>query len=342
MDTKRYFGIQWHVTNRCDQRCKHCYIYQGPESDQSYDQEINLSESFSVIKKFQKFCKAMDCHPSFTITGGDPLLRPQIWDLLEMIHREKIPFSILGNPFHLNHEVGKRLRSLGCRDYQMSIDGLEETHDFLRKPGSFKATLEAFDFLKSSGIETVVMSTVSNLNYKEMPGLVKLLVDLGVDSYAFARYCPTDSDLEYNIQPLEYKQFLSEMWDVYTELANKGTDFPLKDHLWKLFLYEKGLFKPRKHKIVYEGCNCAIRHMTILADGTIYACRRFESPVGNIRDQSFEDIFLGPELSKYREIEKMEGCKDCELLYHCRGCRAVSYGVSKDFFARDPQCWRFE
>lgn len=124
-------------------------------------------------------------------------------------------------------------------------------------------------------------------------------------------------------------------------MADKETAFPLKDNLWTLWLWEKGLFQTHGEELVLQGCGCGISHLTLLPDGTIYACRRFESPVGNVLKSSFEDIFLGKEIEKYREIDRLEGCKDCELMNYCRGCHAVSQGLCGDFFTRDPQCWRF-
>lgn len=90
-----------------------------------------------------------------------------------------------------------------------------------------------------------------------------------------------------------------------------GANFALKDHLWVAFLYEEGLYHLCDAKDeVLDGCNCGIRHMTLLPDGTVYACRRFESPIGNIYRQRFKEVFLSPEMNKYRQIQKLAGCKE--------------------------------
>ena len=107
------------------------------------------------------------------------------------------------------------------------------------------------------------------------------------------------------------------------------------------FLHEKRLYHLRGEKgIVFDGCNCAIRHMTLLPNGTVYACRRFDSMVGKIDHQGFKEIFFSSQMQHYREIEKLSGCKDCELLYYCRGCHAVAAGTTGSFFDKDPQCWK--
>ncbi len=336
----RNFGLQWHVTDRCDQRCKHCYIWRDKKHKHSYSSELNIEQCIAMVDDFLRFCEFFKVDPGFSITGGDPLLFYRVWELLDYLHQKTVPFIILGNPFHLNDDICRKLYDLGCKGYQMSLDGMEQTHDTIRKKGSFRSTLIALKLLQNSGIQTMIMSTVSRLNYREIPELIRIVVDHGVDSYAFARYCPTYRDVESNLSPQEYRQLLSDVWDVYTGLADRQTKFSLKDHLWTLFLYEKGLFQLREENIVLEGCNCAIRHMTVLADGTVYACRRFKSPIGNILSQSFQQIFLSQKLSQYREIKRLKECKDCELLNYCRGCHAVSYGTFGNFFAKDPQCWK--
>ena len=107
------------------------------------------------------FCKVYGRLPYFYITGGDPILHPHFWQLLSLMKENRIPFTILGNPFHLTDEIGTRLKECGCEKYQLSIDGLQETHDWFRKPGSFDITLEKIGCINRAGIRSVVMTTVS-------------------------------------------------------------------------------------------------------------------------------------------------------------------------------------
>ena len=126
----------------------------------------------------------------------------------------------------------------------------------------------------------------------------------------------------------------------------------LKDHLWELFLYERyssdekeelekeELEKINRQKIVVGGCSLGIASLSILADGTVYACRRFHSPIGKIPDQKLIDLFIdSKKLNTYRNLTRYKKCKSCPLLYVCRGCGAVTYGYSSSFFDPDPQCW---
>ena len=331
-----FFCLQLHITNRCDQRCKHCYIFNSGKPLPS--EEWSLENLRILIKDYLGFCEKYDKLPHISLTGGDPILHPGFWEIVDLLRENHIPFNVLGNPFHLTPAVIWHLKRSGCQHYQLSLDGLQKTHDAMRKPGSYLATLNAIGLLNQNELAPVIMTTVSKVNYREIPELTRVIVDHEVEKCAFARYCPTHFDTDTNLSPEEYHQFLNEMWEVYQSLANRGTTFTLKDHLWKIILKEKGLLLTQNDGIVYDGCHCGISHLTYLETGTAYACRRMFSPVGHF-PTPIEKIFFGEGENYYRQIDKIEGCSKCELLNYCRGCRAVAYGTSGNALGKDPQCW---
>lgn len=331
-----YFCLQWHITNRCDQRCKHCYIFSSGCPIPA--EEWSVKDAKPLLDGFVGFCQKYDKLPHISLTGGDPILHPDFWGIACLLHERDVPFTILGNPFHLNSEVITMLKKMGCDGYQVSLDGLKNTHDSMRMEGSFDSTLKAIDLLNEYELPSVVMTTVSRVNWEEIPELTRIIVGHKAKKCSFARYCPTHGDTEHNLTPEEYHIFLNRMWDVYQNLADQGTTFGLKDHLWKIILKEKGLLLTEEDDMVYDGCHCGVAHLTLLEDGTFYACRRLESPVGCF-PTSIENIFFGEKEDWYRQIDKIEGCSECELLNYCRGCRAVAFGTSGDYFAKDPQCW---
>lgn len=331
-----FFCLQWHITNKCDQRCKHCYIFNSGNSIPT--EEWSVDDAKLLINDYLDFCQKYDKLPHISLTGGDPILHRDFWGIVNLLQEKNIPFSILGNPFHLNSEIIAKLKAAGCDCYQVSLDGLKTTHDSMRMEGSFDATLRAIDLLYENGLYPVVMTTVSRVNWEEIPELTKIIVNHKAKKCSFARYCPTHGDTESNLTPEEYHTFLNRMWNAYRALADQGTIFYLKDHLWKLILMEKGLLSVEDDGIVYDGCHCGIAHLTLLEDGTFYACRRFESPVGHFPER-IGDVFFGEKENHYRQIENIQGCSRCELLNYCRGCRAVAFGTSGDYFGKDPQCW---
>ena len=303
-----------------------------------------LNNMKHIIDNCTDMCERLERTPYFYITGGDPILHPNFWDLMDIMKSRNYKFTIMGNPFHLNNKVCEQLKKYGCEKYQLSIDGMRKTHDYFRKPGSFDRTIEAIKYIHNAGIKCAVMSTVSEINIKEIPDVVDLVVKNNVDIFAFGRYCPTGEDKKNLIKPLEYRKFLDTLWQKYTYYKEQGTNtyFNLKDHLWTLYLYEEGIFKIPKDadkSMIYDGCHCGICHLTILPNGDVYACRRFESRIGNALNESLKDIFIEKE-EKYRYFDKFEKCSKCELHGFCRGCPAVTYGTSGNFYGADPQCWK--
>ncbi len=338
-----YFSFQWHITDECDQRCKHCYIFSEGHPKLV---EMPWEKMVAVLANIERMSARMNRQPYLYITGGDPILHSRFWDLLELVHSHGIPFTLMGNPFHLNDEVCRRMKALGCRKYQLSLDGLRETHDSFRKPGSFDATLQAIDTIRRSGMHCAIMSTISATNIDEIPQLIDIIVEHKADIFAFGRYCPTSEDKAHretwHIEPLRYRDFLSKCWDKFMQYKDSETTFSLKDHLWTLFLHEQGLFKIPEGldaNTIYDGCNCAHGHFTISAEGRLMACRRFDSYVGTTKEEMY-DVFHGPRMEPYRQHEKMEKCSKCELLRFCRGCPAVAFGYTHNFYAPDPQCWK--
>ena len=329
------FGIQWHLTDECDQRCKHCYVWQNKYGQRK--NSLNLEQCQAIINNIAEFGKRRNLIMNFGITGGDPLLFKFFWEVAEMINEKKWEWVVLGNPFHLNTKVALRLKELGCTRYQMSIDGIEKTHDKIRKEGSFKATLAKIKILKKAGIRSLIMTTVFRENIDEIPEITRICADNGVDLVAFARYGGNNSNC---ISPERYKEFLEKMYCVYQKLKNSGSNFSYKDHLWKLFFWEKGLvIIDKRNKEIVDGCHCGFGHLSILPNGDVYACRRFDSLVGNAIKEKIDDIFLSDEMEKYRRIDSLE-CKNCNLILYCRGCPAVSYGEYGNWQKKDPQCWK--
>ena len=350
----QYFAFQWHITDECDQRCKHCYIFAEGHPDLV---TMNWEQMKHVFFNALEFCEKFARLPYFYITGGDPILHPHFWDLLELCHEHEIPFTLMGNPFHLTAENVRRMRELGCDKYQMSIDGTEKTHDWFRKAGSFKTTLEKIRLINAAGITSVIMTTVSGTNIDEIPAVIDAVVAAEAQVYAFARYVPTSDGKaggksDWYISPERYRDFLTEIDKIYADYEQRGckTYFNRKDHLWTLFDYEQGRFTIpnntekglERQLVIYGGCNCGNCHITILPTGDIYACRRVASSrVGNAFTDRLFEVWTGAKMEGFREYGKFSKCAKCELLPYCRGCPAVASGSNGgDFYAADPQCWK--
>lgn len=339
------FAFQWHITDECDQRCKHCYLF--AEGDCVGFERMAADDAHRVLDSIEAFGLEMGREPYVYLTGGDPILHPDFWHLAERLHERGIMWAVMGNPFHLTPELCTRMGALGCRKYQLSFDGLRETHDYFRKPGSFDASVAAVRTIRDAGMWCAAMTTVSSMNAAEIPELIDLMAELEVDVYAFGRYCPTSGQRteEYHIEPQDYRQLLlncQERIEAH-EATGYVTTFQRKDHLWRLLEWEQGAFTipvDAEDGMVYDGCHCGSSHMTILPNGDVYACRRMESKVGNVLEQSLKDIFLGSAMEGCRQFDRFEKCSRCELGGWCRGCPAVAFGYTGSMYAADPQCWK--
>ena len=336
----RFFAFQWHILDDCDQRCRHCYIF-SKDNDKKLDM-ISFEDMNLVLDNCLEMVDRLKRKPYFVITGGDPILHPNFWQLLERLFENDIDYSIAGNPFHITEKVCGKLKELNCRQYQMSLDGLRRTHDFFRKPGSYDITLNKIKTLKNAGIKTSIMTTVSKLNLNQIPWIVDEVVRAKVDLFSFARYCPSNP-AEDKITPHEYRNLLDKLWLKFHEYKNFHTLFSLKDNLWTLFLHEKGLFEiPEnlKDDVIYGGCDCGVNHLTILPNSDIHICRRMESRIGNALEDRISNIYKNNILSQFKNFDKFEKCSDCELFRFCRGCPAVSYSYNQNMYSTDPQCWK--
>lgn len=358
---KPNFFIQWHITDRCSQRCKYCYLYQSEYIKEGHQKELDLDVLSLIVDDMYKTALRLNANPIFVLTGGDPILHPDFWRVLDTInefakkYQSRAAIDILGNPFLIDESTAARLKTKGVRKYQLSLDGLEKKHDFLRKDDSYKDIFRAGRILRQAGIRPTCMFTLSKFNASDLIGVMKEVTENNFSAFAFARFCKPSSWSveEYKEQmfaPEEYRSLLGEVDEARKDLsmASPRTKFVFKDHLWELYFYERfsseerrQMDQTRKEKIVISGCGLGIASLSVLSDGTVYICRRFESPIGKVPDQSLFDLFIeSKKLNHFRDLTCYKKCRNCPLLYVCRGCGAMSYGVTGDFFGPDPQCWQ--
>ena len=302
--------------------------------------------NYAINNSFKDFCQKMNVKGRLTLTGGDPLLRNDVFDIIKEAQKRDFNDGMLGNPFLIENNMPEKLRAAGITHYQLSLDGMKEIHDKLRKEGSFECTINSIKKLKEAGIVVHIMNTLSKTNQEDLLPLMKYVGELGVDVFAFGRITCNGSGKQFsnmNIAADDYRKILEKV-DEYTKvLKEEGikTIYAQKCHLWKLYRYEKENFKLLDDtETIFGGCSLGVSGIVLLADGTAMACRRFPSYVGNVKESSIYDLFMSPEMNKYRQVQKMEKCSKCELMQICRGCPAVSYGMNRRWTAPDPQCWK--
>ena len=189
--------------------------------------------------------------------------------------------------------------------------------------------------MKRHGITVSVMTTLSRLNSSDIPNLFELLESEGVDTFALERLIPEGSGKglqDHLLSPDELRKVYEAVYQMTTQSTHT-----------RVLLY-RPLFAAIAPEDPTAGALCSAGNnaLTIMPDGTVYACRRLPIPIGNVLSDGFFSIWYDSEvLWNIRNTEKLGGkCRECDLLPVCRGCRAMAYACSGNYMAEDPQCWR--
>jgi MoaA/NifB/PqqE/SkfB family radical SAM enzyme len=224
---------------------------------------LSLLECKAIVDDFSSLIKRWNCRGRILFTGGDPLLYPYFFELLDYTRRTipELTIGILGNPELLTEEIVQKLKDNSLYSYQLSIDGLEKTHDYFRYEGSFRVTLEKIKLLKQAKIKTVVMTTVSNANLREIPKIIDLVVENKVDLFGFHRLVPIGNGKVMKnelVSSVDYRWLLSKVDEKCQSFADSGTIFGGGEPLWKLLHFEKGIMPKQKFggkKLIWGGCS---------------------------------------------------------------------------------------
>lgn len=335
------FYIQWHLTNRCQQNCKHCYIDKDCEELNFLDLEkILVDLSDSIQKRHKK-----DLRIAFS--GGDPFLHKDFFKLLERTRDLGIKIDILGNPHLLNNETIKFLKKIQINYFQLSLDGDEETHDFFRGQGSYRKVIKAIRGLRKNNITVGIKFTVSKINKDKIWKVIDVCEKEGVNVFSFDAFIPEGRGEALRKDMLsadDYKELLEKFLDK-KEQEDLKVRLEISDSLVALLYRDKEKTKELdrlgyKNEKVCSGCSVGIRSLSILPDGTVLPCRRLPIKIGIFPKDKFDDIFWGKKMGEFRKIEKLEKCRNCDLIKVCRGCPARAYAIYNNYFKIDPLCWK--
>jgi radical SAM protein with 4Fe4S-binding SPASM domain len=342
------FSIQFHLTVRCESNCKHCYQFDSPTYESELKNELPLNKVKEILDDYEKALLRWDANGHIAFTGGDPLFREDLFDILSYasgLKRVK-SLQILGNPYRITETVARRLFESGVRRYQISIDGMEKTHDYLRIPGSYGESIRALRVLKKAGVDTNIMFTLSQKNRDDLLDVIHLADEIGVNSFTFARLSSIGHGATLDkemMSPGEYLDIYLSALKEYDKIMQKNQEivFPKKDHLWVPLFWELGYLSEKeiKEKRIPK-CGMGERHLTILSDGTTVACRRLPVPIAKLPEQKISEVFVQSEfLNRVRNFNNFEKCGKCKFTPICLGCPAVANGQFGSPFSPDPQCW---
>ena len=342
-------NVQWHITTKCNNKCKHCYMYDEATYEDEKKNTLSLNGLIKILDDFERFEKKYNANfNKFVLSGGDPLLRRDLFEFLQELKRREKEVSLMANPENLSEEIIAKLSKFNIEKIQMSLDGLEKTHDYFRSKGSFQRTINKLELLDRYGIHGQIMFTLFPTNANELLPLMRFLAKKSkakTFSFEIGCFVGEGNKLNKNFTPIQLQKVLSVFLTEKENLKKQGysINFVEKNNLLKVARLDKNNFFPyfSSKTSVISGCLIGWNPPSILSDGTLLACRKMTLKVGKMPQQSFEEIFLGnKELKKFRRSKYFEGCGNCDFYSTCRGCPANVNSLKGDPFAENPLCFR--
>jgi MoaA/NifB/PqqE/SkfB family radical SAM enzyme len=337
------FLIQWHLTERCNLRCKHCYQDNKKIDEMSFLEIAGVMEAAARMVQEWQEAYGIQFLPSFNVTGGEPFLRKDFFSILELMVATGFEVYILSNGTLITREIARGLADLGVHGVQVSMEGLEKTHDFIRGPGSFAAAVAGIQDLLAAGVTVSLNTTLSRMNAGDFPDLADLALSLGVPRLGFSRLVPSGLGLGLLDQMLTTPQ-LQEIYGKIAALQIAGLEITTGDPVASQM--SAAAATEDAGDIALGGCAAGVSGLTLLPDGTVTPCRRLPLAIGNVRRDSLRALWASsPVLEALRDRSRYQGrCGPCPRWAQCRGCRAIAYAFSQaqgspDFLGPDPQCF---
>ncbi len=351
--------VFWNLTEKCNLACSHCYSRSGPGQDTK--NELSTEEALALIDDFS----AMGI-PLILFSGGEPLLRDDIWDLACHAAGKGIKIALSTNGTLISAEIAQKIRESGIEYVGISLDGATAaTHDRFRNvPGAFERSIAAFSHCREAGVRCGVRITLTTENCDELDALVDLAKTIGASRFCLYWLVPAGRGLDvYNrlqLGPEAVTDALSLLYRKARETPADEMEFLTVDspqdciHLLASMERDQSPDLGDAQSLIASlngGCSAGDRVANIDPLGNVYPCQFARSPeffVGNVRERPFSDLWAdssNPVLARFRDkpVPLTGQCGECRHLSLCGGgCRVRAYAASGDFFADDPFCYLHE
>lgn len=321
------------VTSSCNYHCQHC----GNNSGARRENELTKDEIFKLISEFKKIGVL-----KLTITGGEALLRPDIFEIIKFASQRIPRVTLTSNGSLVTKTTALKLKRCGLAATKISIDGLEKFHDNNRgAPGAYKKALKAIDNLNLAGIEVRVQATLMKANKKELIDIIPVLSSRKVRELSIVPVSPIGrADRRIMLGKEEYRKYIFAV-----SKAAKKISSGMIIEIRPVFGLEIGNgldILSTKYK-----CEALKTTLEITSCGDVIPCSFFPRVIGNIREQMVENIWSSERANEVREYfdeKNLTGkCAGCEHKVGCGGgCLANAYSMFKNPYLGDPYCWRKE
>jgi radical SAM protein with 4Fe4S-binding SPASM domain len=360
--------VFWETTAGCNLACIHCRRI--TVADQLLPLDLSTAEAFALVDQIASFAR-----PIFVLSGGEPLFRPDIFDIARHAADAGLIVALATNGTLIDAGVARKIREAGIRRVSVSFDGADAaTHDIFRGVGAFDRALVGIEHLRQVGVPYQVNTTVARHNVHQMPETLAMAREMGAAALHLFLLVPVGCGVEIaddqQITPEEYEDVLGWLYDAEMEggIELKATCAP---HYHRIVRQRQaaerrqGIFRERpqsmhrqKHagdgghpgsnghpgrqamNAMTKGCLAGTGVMFVSHQGQIFPCGYLPLEAGNIRRQPLHQIWeRSPLFGDLREPDLLSGkCGLCDFKRVCSGCRARAYGMTNDYLAEEPFC----
>lgn len=336
--------IAWEITRSCNLRCAHC---RGSSVQEEYSGELSTGECFSLVDSILKVGK-----PIIILTGGEPLLRGDFFEIANYCSSKGLRVTVGSNGTLVTREIAAKMKDVPVARVGISIDfpTAERQDAFRGVPGAFEAALDGVKNAIGAGLEVQINTTVTRLNVAHLDELLELALEVGAVAMHPFMLVPTGrgKDLEgEELPPEEYERVLNWVYDKQAELGSrlflKPTDAP---HYMRVVAQRSkgteaaaGGSRSGMNALT-RGCLAGTGFCFISHVGRVQGCGYLDVEAGNVRQQTFADIWrTSPLFNELRDYSNIKGkCGVCEYRIVCGGCRARAYEHTGDYLAEEPYC----
>ena len=326
---EKKFVLQWHLSEACNLKCKHCYQEDHVPVSLKYDELIN------ILEQYKELLKKLKVKGHINITGGEPLCSPYFFKILDKFKEDKdlYSFSILTNGTLITDEITKKITEYNPEYVQVSLEGNKRINDYVRGNGVYKKVGNALDILRKYNIFTSISFTATKLNYKYFPKVVKFAEKHKVNNVWSDRYIPFGSeyDKDFVMNTEETLEYLNIMKEERFRLKHKKSNTNVS-------MYRALQFIP-VNDFPYS-CSAGKTLLTVMENGDLVPCRRMPIVVGNLLKDNMYDLYKNNKILKDLQKDLIpDDCKDCEHASLCKGgLKCLTYATVKDYNKKDVGC----
>jgi radical SAM protein with 4Fe4S-binding SPASM domain len=309
---------------------------------------------------------AREGRPVFVLSGGEPLFRPDIFEIARYATDAGLPVALATNGTLIDDDVAARVRDSGVKRASISFDGADAaTHDAFRGlQGSFDAAIRGFRALRNAGIPVQINTTVANHNKEQLDRMVRMAGELdaiGLHLFLLVPVgCGVEIAEEQMINAVEYERVLNWMYDMEKAAPGLQLKATCAPHYFRIMHSRRA--EERRQGVQHEmpasygrqvhghphgqmhaatkGCLAGTGVCFVSHRGEVFPCGYLPVEAGNIHRERFGDIWeSSPLFGQLRDVDALEGkCGICQFKKVCSGCRARSYGVTGNYMAEEPFC----